>query len=104
MKYLELYIAIVIHLGAISAICYPLVYLSSPWSEGPTGRALMWKARSVAALFLLGILNVWTDLPWYPILKAIVFTGASLAVTYQFRVMLHLKRKSRRTNNIHHEV
>lgn len=89
------YTLVVAHLTLIPAICYPLVYLHSPWKTGPTGKALMNKARAVALLYSIGLLGFWWPFTGFEHIYAIVVTYLGGAITYQFGVMLLLKRRSR---------
>lgn len=104
MSWVDYWIFIVLHVGAVYAIRYPLVYWSSPWKAGDTGRALMWKARAVATLYLLGVVAFWTDLSWHVYLQAVVYTFVTVAVIYQFIVMKRKKKLARKTNNPNLEV
>jgi hypothetical protein len=88
----ELYLVIVVHLAAIPAIAYPFVYRSSPWRTGPTGRALMNKALSVALLFGIAILGYWWPFPAYEFIYASAVTYLGVSITYQFYVMRRVKK------------
>ena len=93
-----LYVVIAVHIFAIPALAYPLVYRKSPWKSGPTGKALMHKARAVAALFAIGIIGFWWTHPGYYHLYALVITYLGCAITYQFLRMLQLKKIARKTD------
>jgi hypothetical protein len=89
----ELYVVVLVHVSAIPAFLYPLIYNQMPWRSGPTGRALMNKALSVALLFGLGILGFWWVFPGYEYIYAVVVTYLGVAITYQFLVMNDLRRR-----------
>lgn len=89
------YLLLVAHLTLIPALGYPLVYLKSPWRKGPTGKALMNMAVAVALLYAVGILRLWWPFPGTEELYAITVTYLGVAITYQFGVMLQLKRRAR---------
>ena len=93
MSLIELYTVGVVHLAALPAIAYPLIYRRVPWKKGPTGKALMNKARSVALLFAVAIVGFWWPFPGYEYIYAAVVTYLGVAITYQFKVMLCLRRR-----------
>ena len=88
------YYGIALHLAAIPALAYPLVYMKSPWRDGNTGVALMNKARAVAIFFVIAIVSYWRpfQLEGYFICLALTYLG--WAISYQFSVMLRLKRRA----------
>src|SRR5690606_30478883 len=87
----RLYAIVAVHLFAIPAIAYPSVYRQSPWEDGPTGKALMNKARAVALLFFIAVLGFWWPFPGYLYIYGAIITYLGCAITYQFVVMLRLK-------------
>lgn len=90
-----LYLVVVVHLFALPALAYPAVYRNSPWRVGPTGKALMNKARSVALLFAVLILGYWRHpVPGYEYIFNAVTTYFGLSISYQFLVMYRLKRSA----------
>lgn len=91
----EMYVVTVVHLAAVPANLYPLVYNKLPWSSGPTGRALMNKALSLALLFDIGILGFWWPFPGYDHFYGAVVTYLGVAITYQLHVMNRLRRTGR---------
>lgn len=90
-----LYGKIAIHVFAVPAFAYPLVYRNSPWRKGPTGKALMNKAISVALLFGLALMKIHRPFTGDDYILAAVVTYLGIAVTYQFLVMLRLKLNAR---------
>lgn len=89
-----LYMIVAIHLFAIPALAYPLVYRKSPWRYGTTGRALMNKARAVALLFFITIVGHWWPFNGYHYMYAIVVTYLGCAITYQLWVMMKLRHSA----------
>lgn len=99
-----LYWKVAVHVFAIPAIAYPLVYRNSPWRTGPTGKALMNKAISVALLFVLAIMKMHRPFPGDEYVVGAVVTYLGVAVTYQFSVMYRLKQNARAVALPDHEV
>jgi hypothetical protein len=89
----EVYVVAVVHIAAVPAFAYPLIYNKMPWRSGPTGRALMNKALSVALLFGIGILGFWWPFRGYEYIYAVVVTYLGVAITYQLYVMNRLRRR-----------
>jgi hypothetical protein len=89
---LEVYLVAVAHIGAVIAVAYWWYYRRSPWHDYATGPALMWKARSLAALFTLAVVGYWWPFPGYAYLYAGVVTLVVGSMGYQFRVMRRLQR------------
>lgn len=90
----ELYTLIIVHLTTLPAVAYPLVYRNSPWKSGPTGRALMNMARSMALLFVIAIIGFWWPFPGFQHLYAVAVTYLGVAISYQLYVMICLKRRA----------
>lgn len=91
-----MYLMIVAHLTLIPAVGYPLVYRKSPWRKGPTGKALFNMAVAVALLYVVGLFRLWWPFPGGAELYAITVTYLGVAITYQFAVMLKLKREAKK--------
>lgn len=96
MSVAEIYSVVIVHLAALPAIAYPLVYRKVPWKKGPTGKALMNMARSMALLFTVSIAGFWWPFPGYDYIYAAVVTYLAVAIAYQLRVMYRLRRKMSR--------
>lgn len=95
MKYLELYLVVLIHLGTIPAVGYPVAWaLRGTFRASKVGRALMFKAVSLASLFVTTVLGVWFDHPqwWYWLYTAVV-TFVTVALWRQFLVLLVVLRE-----------
>lgn len=97
----EMYLLVIFHLTAIPTIAYPLVYMRSPWKSGPTGKALMNMARALALVFSLRVLSFWWPFPGFAYIYSVAITYLGVAITYQFVVMLRLRRLA---NRVHPDV
>lgn len=92
MSFIEIYTIAAIHVAAVPAVLYPLVYRNMPWRKGPTGRALMNMARSLAFLFVVSLIGFWRPFPGYDYAYAAGVTYLAGALGYQLRVVYRLKR------------
>jgi cation transport ATPase len=99
----ETYLLWVVHLTALPAVAYPMVYRKVAWSRGPTGKALMNMAFSVALLYVIAIWGFWQPfgIYWYVYSASVTYLG--VAITYQFLVMLRLKQSARRECELERE-
>lgn len=95
MKYLELYLVVVIHLGAIPAVGYPVAWAwRGTFRQNKVGRALMFKAVSLAVLFVVTLLGIWFGHPlWWVFLYVAAVTYVSVALWRQFLVLLVVLRE-----------
>lgn len=87
MSLIEVYIVAIVHVLAWPATRYWMVYRKVAWHEGPTGRALFNKARSLALLVLVSLVGYWWPWPWWRFIYALALTYLTVAVWYQYRVM-----------------
>jgi len=92
MSPIEVYVVGVVHIGALVATAYWWFYRRSPWRTYVTGRPLMWKARTIAALFDLAVVGFWWPFPGYDYIYAGVVTAVVVALAYQLRVLRRLQR------------
>ena len=84
-----MYVVAIVHVGTIVAVLAPLDYNRSAWRATEVGRALMSKWVSLAALFVVSILNFWWPFPeaaWLTIYAA-TLTLVVGSMTWQWRVM-----------------
>lgn len=95
MSPIQVFIVVIVHLGALPATLFPLVYSRSPWRSTDVGRALMLKGCAVAALFDIAVVHYWWNFPGFHCLYALVVTAVALGVTYQFIVMTRNQRQGR---------
>ena len=90
MSYVNIYLLALTHIMAWPAVRYWMVYRQVKWKEGPTGKALFNKARSLALLLVVLVVGFWWPFPFYDYVKAACFTYLTVAVWYQYRVMRRL--------------
>lgn len=96
MTALDVYAVVIVHVGAIPAVLFPIFYARSPWQRSAVGRALMTKGIAMAALFVATIANFWFgDFPGFEWLRPIIFTAVVIGITYQFAVMTSLQHDGR---------
>lgn len=101
----ELYIVVVGCLTLPLAVAYPLLYSRLPWKKSLLGRALMTKARSVALLYIVGILNIFWPLPFHGYLMSLVTTYLFVGIGFQLIVMIrvqnegNIRRRRRESEN-----
>lgn len=99
MSTLDLYVVVIVHLGSIPAVAYPILYGRwADWRSSRVGRALMWKAVSLAALFVVSVANFWLP-AWGPFLLypyALVVTAVTVALTRQVIVLIAVFREARK--------
>lgn len=88
----EIYVVAIVHVLAVPAVLYPLVYRDVRWRDGATGKALMNKALSLALLIVVSITGFWWPFPGYEYIYGAALTYLTVAVTYQFLVMKRLRR------------
>lgn len=94
MSALDLYVAAMFHLGLIPAVAYPLLYNRwAKWRDNRVGRALMWKARALAALFAVSVFTYWWVWPFLQALYAAVLTGVTVALYRQVTVLVAVFRQ-----------
>lgn len=103
MSAVDIYTLVIVHLAAIPATLFPLVYSRSPWRSTDVGRALMLKGSALAALFDVSILGFWWPFPGYVWIYAALVTLVALGITYQFVVMFRLQRQGRHHVSPHGE-
>lgn len=94
------YYAIALHIFAVPAIAYPAIYMKSPWRDGPTGRALMNKARAVAIFFALSVVSFWQPFQFDGYLFCLALTYLGWAIAFQFSVMLRLRRRALQSEEV----
>lgn len=99
-KNLELYVVVLIHLGAIPAVGYPVAWaLRGTYRQSRVGRALMFKAASLAALFVVSLLGIWFGHgTWWAWLYAATLTVVTVALFRQFAVLLQVLREQGRSH------
>lgn len=92
MKYLELYVVTIIHLGAIPAVLYPLVWhMRGKWRANRIGRALMHKAQALAVLFIISVAGIWIGHgTWWALVYAVTLTWVVWALWRQFVVLVQV--------------
>lgn len=97
MRWLELYVVAVVHLGTIPAVLYPLHWrIARPrWSGSRVGRALMRKAEALAVLFVVSVLNVWMPGEWWAPTYAATVTWVVYTITRQYLVLRSVLREDR---------
>lgn len=95
MSAIEVYTLVVVHVGLIPAVGFPLFYRRSPWRSTEVGKALMLKGAALAALFVVSIVGFWWPFPGYDYIYAAMLTLVVLGITYQFLVMRKLQRAGR---------
>lgn len=95
-KWLELFVTVVVVLGTIPAVGYPLAWgLRGTWRGSPVGRALMFHAISMAALFLVSVLNLVLPGAWFLYVYTVTVTAVVATLFWQFVVLLSEQRKQR---------
>lgn len=100
MKYLELYLVVLVHLATIPAVGYPLAWSRfGTWRNNRVGRALMFKAASLGALFTVAVAQWWLPWGWLSYLYAAVVTAVTVALFRQFYVLLSVLREQKRESS-----
>ena len=95
MRAIEVYVVVIVHLGAIPANLFPAFYSRSPWRSTAVGKALMLKGCALAALFDVSIAAYWCPWPGFAYFNAAAVTAVSLGIGYQFAVMRRLQIRGR---------
>lgn len=96
-EWLEMYVVVVVHVGIIPAVGYPLVWRwRGTWSHSRVGRALMRKAEALGILFVVSILNVWVPGVWWSYTYAVAVTWVVVTLYRQFGVLLLVLREQGR--------
>lgn len=99
MKWLTLYVVVIVHLGLIPAVAYPLLYhLYANWRGSRVGRALMFKALALAGLFVVSVAGFWLPWQWLQWVYAAVVTAVTLALSRQVFVLVSVFRDHRPTD------
>lgn len=93
MSALDLYLVVIVHVGMVPAIGFPLYYRRSAWRSTNVGKALMFKGTALACLFTVAVVGFWWPFPGYRYIYALVVTGVVAGVTYQFLVMRGLQKR-----------
>lgn len=96
----EIYLVAVMHLMAWPAVRYWMVYRKVAWKNGPTGKALFNKARSLALMLAILVVGFWYPFPGFIYVKAAAFTYLAAAIWYQYRVMLALVKHRQQREDI----
>lgn len=91
-----LFILVAVHVLAVPATLYPLVYRDVEWKAGATGRALMNKALSLALLVDVAIVGYWWPFPGYDYIYGAFLGYLVVATTYQFNVMRKLRHEGKK--------
>jgi hypothetical protein len=91
----EFYTLVVVHIGTVFAVLYPLEYRKSPWRSSESGPALMFKAVALAALFVVSVVGFWWPFPGYDLIYAVVVTAVVVGIIQQRAVMRRLQHRSR---------
>ena len=94
MSPIEIYLVVVVHLGLLPAVGFPVFYSRSPWRHD-VGKALMLKGCALAALFVVTVLGYWWPIPGFIYVNAAVVTLVVTGITYQFAVMRRLQREGK---------
>lgn len=97
MSVLEYYMVVIVHVGLVPAVLFPLFYRRSPWRSTEVGKALMLKGVALAMLFSLAVAGFWWPFPGYDYLYAGVLSLVVVGITYQFLVLRKLQRRGRAT-------
>lgn len=97
MKWLELYVVAIVHLGLIPAVAYPLHWrlARTPWHRSRVGRALMRKAEALALLYVVSVANVWLPGRWWAPVYALTVTYVSATLWRQYLVLRAVLREDR---------
>lgn len=96
-KWLELWVTVMVVAGTIPAVGYPLAWgLRGTWRGTPVGRALMFHAASLAALFVVSVANLVLPGAWFLYVYTLTVTAVVVALFYQFGVLLSEQRKERK--------
>ena len=97
MSPVEVFIVAISHVLAYPSVRYWMVYRKVRWKDGPTGKALFNKARSLALLLVISLVGYWWPFPGYMYIYAAGLTYLTVAVWYQYVVMKRMvgKRKER---------
>jgi hypothetical protein len=94
VTWLELYAVIVVFLGAVPATLFPLAYARRDWRATAAGRAIMTLVVALAALYDLSVaVVICGPFPGLDVLRAVVFTFTTAAVTRLFFTMVHRNRR-----------
>lgn len=103
----QIYIVVVGCMTLPLAVAYPLLYSRLPWKKSLLGRALMTKARSVALLYVVGMVNIFWPLPFHGYLMALVTTYLFVGIGFQLIVMIRVqnegnirRRRRRESENV----
>lgn len=96
MTWLEVWIVAVVHVGAVAACAYPVLYAHyADWRKHRVGRVLMFKARVLAALYAVSVLNFWWPFPGFYYIYAVVLTLLALALTRQTVALVRMFYRGR---------
>jgi hypothetical protein len=96
MSAFELYLVVVVHLAVAPAVAYPLLWsLHGTWSHNRVGRALMFKAASLGALFLVAVARFWLPVHLLSYLYAATVTTVAAALYWQLWVLVGVLREGR---------
>lgn len=93
MTAVEWTLVAVVHVGVLVTVGYAVDYFTgSAWRDHETGRPLLSKAASLAALFTIAVVGYWWPFLGYEYLYVATVTAVVLSVAYQWRVMRRLRR------------
>lgn len=88
----QLYVLFVMHATAVFAVMFPFVYRLLPWKSGPTGVALMNKARSLAIAYTVALVGLWWHPPAYDYVYAAALTYLGVSIAYQLYVFARVRQ------------
>lgn len=89
---------ILLHVMAIPATLFPLLYLRSQWSRHEIGRALMLSSVGLALLIDVSVLGIWLDVEsdWVSDLTTTVVLAVILAGSvYQVVLLIRAQRRAK---------
>lgn len=100
MKYLEWVAIALIHIGCFPAVAYPIAWAwRGTWHENRVGRALMWKAASLGALYFISVLGVWFPGDWWLYPYVATLAVVTFALWRQLWVLLSVQREAGKSDN-----
>ena len=79
-------------IATFAQTCFIVVYGTRPWYRSRVGRALMLKSASLAVVLWLTVVNTFFIYPLEEQLSTLGLTLVSVAIVYQFLVMVSTPR------------
>lgn len=91
----EYFILAMVHLGALGAIGYMFDLGWRPARDSEVGRALVFKAGTLAALYFVSVVGYWWPFPGYIYFYGVALTGITGAIFYQWYSMRSARREGK---------